>query len=143
MLSSLVPVNLSNSTCINGTENYQSYETIGTGIFLRNNTKCTAKSFVVSTQKNCRTESKEVDFSSWGTCIQELENDCVALLCGTLKGGSARNGVFNGCDGGKSCQKFLFCEDGTKVLYKSASEEFVLQDPTFYIEKLDFREVGK
>ena len=62
------PINQSNSTCINSTEIYQSYEPIGKRIFLRNTTNCDTKSFVVSVQRDKDTEKKEVDFSSWGTC---------------------------------------------------------------------------
>ncbi|HLC60873.1 MAG TPA: hypothetical protein VJJ52_05590 [Candidatus Nanoarchaeia archaeon] len=137
------PINLSNSTCVNGTESYQSYEQVGAGIFLRNTTKCTSGSFVVSVSKNGNTEKKEIDFSSWGVCVQEKENDCIAVLCGNLEGGSARNGIFNGCDGGKSCEKFLFCEDGVKVFYKAARENFVEHDPTFKLDKLAYKEVSK
>lgn len=75
--------------------------------------------------------------------LYEKENDCVAVLCGTLEGGRAWNGIFNGCDGGKSCQKFLFCEDGVQVLYKAAREDFVEHDPTFKLDKLAYEEVEK
>lgn len=137
------PSNQSNYVCVNGTETYQNYEAIGTRIVLTNTSSCTPHSFVVSISKNGGIEKKEIDFSSWGVCLQETENNCVAIICGTLEGGSAWNGVFNGCDGGKSCEKFLFCEDGVKVLYKAARKDFVEHDPTFKLSKLAYKEVGK
>ena len=134
------PTNQSNYACVNGTETYQSYEPIGTQIVLENTSTCTPRSFVVSMADKGK---KEVDYSSWGVCVQSVENDCVAVYCGTLEGGSAWNGVFNGCDGGKSCEKFLFCKDGYKVLYKASREDFVEWDPTFKLNKLDLMGVGK
>lgn len=136
-------LNQSYNSCINGTESYQSYEPIGTATFLRNTSQCNTKSFVVSLAKGSQVVKKEVDFSRWGVCVQEQEDNCVAILCGTLEGGSARNGIFNGCDGGKSCQKFLFCPAGIKVLYKASRYEFVEDDPTFYLSKLELKGVAK
>ncbi len=133
--------NQSYYACVNGTESYQSYEVTGTQLILRNITDCRINSFVVSIPKGVVTERKEVDFSSWGVCIQTAENNCVAVICGSQHGGSAVNGVFNGCDGGKSCQKFLFCQDGVKVLYKASRNGFVEQDPTFHLSKLAYKEV--
>ena len=110
----------------------------------KNSTTCVPlNKFIVSIDKGSVTEKKEVDFSSWGVCVNSTENGCLAITCGTLKGGSARNGIFNGCDGGKACQKFLFCEDGTKVLYKASRNDFVEEDPTFHLNKLAYSEVGK
>src|SRR3989338_6358250 len=91
----------------------------------KNITECESNGkFIASIDKGSAIEKKEVDFSNWGVCVNNTENNCLAITCGTLKGGSARNGIFNGCDGGKSCQKFLFCGDGTKVLYKASRNGF-------------------
>jgi|SRR3989338_9194273 len=110
----------------------------------KNRTECNPlNSFVVSIDKGLTIEKKEIDFSSWGVCIKETENNCLAVICGTLEGGSARNGIFNGCDGGKSCQKFLFCPDGNKVLYKASREDFVAEDPTYKLSKLEAKEAAK
>ncbi|MBI4453992.1 hypothetical protein HY636_05090 [Candidatus Woesearchaeota archaeon] len=130
-------------SCVNGTESYQNYEVVDTQAVLKNNTKCQTSSYVITITKGLSTEKKEVDFSSWGTCVKSTENDCIAITCGTLKGGSARNGIFNGCDNGKSCQKFLFCPDSTQVLYKAARGDFVQEDPTFQLDKLSYKEVGQ
>src|SRR3989339_1705402 len=40
--------NSSYYTCINGTEQYQVYETIGTKIVLKNNTECIPKSYEIT-----------------------------------------------------------------------------------------------
>ena len=132
-----------NITCIAGKESYQNYEVIGNQIILRNETDCRTKSYIVSVIKGSVTEKKEVDFSSWGVCVNSTENGCLAITCGNLHGGSARNGIFNGCDGGKSCQQFLFCQDYTKVLYKASRDDFVQEDPTFHLSKLAYKEVGQ
>ena len=113
-------------------------------IIKKNSTECQPPTkFIVSINKGSVTEKKEVDFSSWGVCVNTTENNCLAITCGTLKGGSARNGVFNGCDGGKSCQKFLFCGDGTKVLYKASRNGFAEEDPTFRLSPLAVKGVGE
>ncbi len=110
----------------------------------KNTTACNPlNKFIVSINTSSTTEKKEIDFSSWGVCINSTENGCLAITCGTLKGGSARNGIFNGCDGGKSCQRFLFCQDGIKVLYKASRNDFVEYDPTFHLSPLALKEVGQ
>ncbi|MBI1935983.1 hypothetical protein HYS31_06090 [Candidatus Woesearchaeota archaeon] len=113
-------------------------------IIKKNSTECKPlDKFVVTANNGALIQKKEIDFSSWGTCVNNTENGCLAITCGTLKGGSARNGIFNGCDGGKQCQKFIFCGDGTKILYKAARNSFVSQDPTFRISPLEIKEVGE
>ena len=110
----------------------------------RNSTECKPlNKIVVSIPKDTAIEKKEIDLSNWGVCINSTENDCLAITCGSEHGGSAVKGVFNDCDGGKSCQKFLFCPDGTKVLYKASRADFAEIDPTFSISKLDLNEVGQ
>lgn len=113
-------------------------------VFAKNKTECKPlNKFIVSINKGAAVVKKEIDFSNWGVCINGTENDCLAITCGTLKGGSARNGIFNGCDGGKSCQKFLFCKDGVKVLYKASRDNFVEIDPTYHLPELPIKEVEK
>ena len=113
-------------------------------ILNKNRTDCQpASKFIVSIAKGAVTEKKEIDFSEWGVCVNSTENNCLVVTCGTLKGGSARNGIFNGCDGGKACQKFLFCPDGVRVLYKASRNDFVEYDPTFHLSPLAIKEVVK
>ena len=126
--------------CVNGTEAYQSYEAVGNKIVEKERNDCVTGSYVVNIQINSRLQKKEVDFREWGACINQTEGDCVAIICGTLKGGSARNGVFNGCDGGKACQKFLFCHDTIKVLYKDSTSDFREKEPTFRVRRLGYKE---
>lgn len=110
----------------------------------KNTTECKSNDkFIVSIDKGTAIEKKKVDFSDWGVCVNNTENGCLAITCGTLKGGSARNGIFNGCDGGKSCQKFLFCDDSTKILYKASRNDFVEYDPTFHLNPLIVKKVGE
>ena len=138
------PANSSYYPCVNGTETYQNYEVTGYLTVLRNNTVCHQKSFVVTTTRALSTERKEIDFSHWGVCVQSgNENGCITILCGSQHGGSAVNGAFNGCDGGKSCKKFLFCEDGIKVFVKGSQPDFVQADPTYHLPALDVKEVGQ
>jgi len=132
-----------NFTCITGTESYQNYEKVGIVDVLKNKTECITSKFIVSINKGSVTEKKEVDFSSWGVCINSTENGCLAITCGTLKGGSARNGIFNGCDGGKSCQKFLFCQHSIKILQKASRDNFVENDPTYHLPKSALKGVGQ
>jgi len=116
---------------------------IGESIVNKNSTQCTTNSFIVSVDNGAYVDKKEIDFSNWGVCVNSTENNCVAIICGSQHGGSAVNGVFNGCDGGKSCQKFLFCKDSIKVFYKASRNDFVEEDPTFHLSKLGYKEVAK
>lgn len=108
----------------------------------KNTTQCGPPTkFIVSIDHGNSIDKKELDFSAWGVCVKTTENNCLAITCGTLKGGSARNGIFNGCDGGKSCQKFLFCQDSIKVLQKASRDNFVEIDPTYHLPELAIKEV--
>ena len=129
--------------CVNGTETYQVYGFTGMRTVQKSNTECRPTSFVVSADNGFTTKQKEIDFKSWGVCVQENEGDCIAILCGTLEGGSARNGIFNGCDGGKQCKKFLFCNDKLNVYVKGSGSEFLNEDPTYRLPLLNVKEAGQ
>lgn len=132
--------NQSYYTCINGTEAYQIYEPVGTQIVLKNKTDCISKSFTVTITKGSATEKKGIDFSQWGACIYNNEDNCLIVVCQSIYDG-ANDGQFHGCKGGTSCQKFEFCDNGIKISYKNSRNEFVEYDPTFYLPKLALREV--
>lgn len=128
--------------CVNGTENYQSYEVIGSQTVLKNNTNCGAtKSYTISVQRKNDVKKYELDFPSWGACVQNVESDCLVVTCVSLNDG-AHKGQFVDCKGGKSCQKFRICENDIKVYYKNSWDQFVDEDPTFYLNKLELKEVG-
>ncbi len=133
-----------NTACSINQNQYNFSCKIGQNIIHSNRTECTTpKKFTINISNAVNTKKYDIDFSGWGVCVQSDENNCIAVTCGSQHGGSAVNGVFNGCDGGKSCQKFLFCPDGVKVLYKAASSDFVYEDPTYKLSKLAYKEVGK
>jgi len=138
-----VPENSTYTKCINGTETYQNYEFTGMRAVRKNNTECRPASFVVSVNKGIITDRKEIDFSDWGVCVQEEENGCIAVLCGSQRGGSAWKGEFIGCDGGKQCKKFLFCGNEVKVYEKGSGPEFLNEDPTYRLPSLNLKEVGQ
>ena len=131
-------LNGSDYDCIIGTEPFQYSVPNGTILVLKNKTICESKNrFLINIGSGIERTSKELDFSNWGVCVNSTENGCLSITCGTLNGGSARNGIFNGCDNGKSCQKFLFCGNEIKILYKSSSSDFVEKDPSFNLQPLE------
>ena len=132
-----------NTNCLQQQSQLISSCKTGEAIVAKNKTECIPSKFIITITNNNIIEKKELNFNGWGACVQSVENDCVVVLCGSQHGGSAVNGIFNGCDGGKSCEKFLFCKDGVKVLYKASRDNFVEEDPTFHLSKLTYKEVGK
>lgn len=131
-----------NLSCISGRESYQSYEVIGTQIATRNTTKCNTKSFIVSIAKGTSTERKEIDFSNWGVCVNNNENNCLVITCVSNEDGAFR-GQFTDCKGGKSCQRFEICDNSIKIFYKNSRNNFVEYDPTFHLSPLAIKDVGK
>lgn len=128
--------------CANGTETYQSYEVIGSQVVLKNNTNCgRTKSYTISINRKNDAKKFELDFSSWGACVQNIEDECLVVTCVSLYDG-AHKGQFTDCKGGKSCQKFRICENEIKVLYKNSWEQFAEEEPTFYLNKLELKEVN-
>ncbi|MBI2101434.1 hypothetical protein HYT53_02385 [Candidatus Woesearchaeota archaeon] len=111
--------------------------------FARNLTECKPHDkFIVSINKGAVVEKKEIDFSQWGACIQNTENNCLIVTCVSNEDGAFK-GQFTDCKGGKSCQKFEICDNKVRVFYKNSREDFVEEDPTFYLSKLALMEVGK
>ena len=47
----------------------------------------------------------------------------IKIKCGSLRFGSARNGIWNGCDGGKTCRMHAFYTDHYTSIYSDASGE--------------------
>ena len=136
-------INQSNYNCVIGNESFQSNEIIRYDPIVASDVNCKTNGYTISSQSGNSIKERSIDFSSWGVCIQQPEGDCIAVYCGTLAGGSARNGVFNGCDGGKSCEKILVCNDHTDFLYKGSREDFVTQDPTYFLSQVPYKEVAK
>lgn len=115
----------------------------GEVVVTRNITECKPlNKFVVSINKNSVVDKKEIDFSSWGACTHTIENSCLIVTCVSNDDGAFK-GKFTDCKGGKSCQKFEICDDEVKTYYKNSREDFVEEDPTFYLSKLALKEVGQ
>lgn len=114
---------------------------IGQLTFTRNATECKPlNKFLISINKGAIVEKKEIDFSNWGVCVYDTENDCLIVTCQSIYDG-ANDGQFHGCTGGTSCQKFQICDNKIKVLYKNSRKDFVMEDPTFYLSELALKEV--
>ena len=79
-------------------------------IHVRNQSTCVPKQkiFIEVDEGWFKTSKKELDFSSFGPCKQEIENDCLVITCVSAYDG-AHNGKFVDCLGGKSCQKAVIC----------------------------------
>ena len=131
-----------NFSCITGKESYQSYEVTDNLIVLKNRTDCHTNSYLVSVDKGSAIVKKEIDFSSWGACIYNAENNCLIVTCQSIYDG-ANDGQFHGCKSGTSCQKFIICDDKVQVFYKNSRNDFVAEDPTFHLSKLALKEAGQ
>lgn len=98
--------------------------------------------FIISIDKGDVILKKQIDFSDFGPCIYETKNDCLIVTC-VSKYDGAHDGKFTNCDGGRSCQKFEICDNSVKRFYKNSREDFVEEDPSFYLPKLDLGEVAE
>ena len=109
----------------------------------KNSTECTPPNkYIVSIDKGATTEKKEIDFSDWGPCIYNAENNCLIVTCVSNEDGAFK-GQFTDCKGGKSCQRFEICDNSIKTFYKNSRDNFVENDPSFYLGKLILTEVTK
>ena len=108
-----------------------------------NRTECNPQNkLVISIDKGISIAKQEIDFSQWGACIYNSENNCLIVTCQSIYDG-ANDGNFHGCEGGTSCQRFEICKDGIRTFYKNSRSDFVEYDPTFHLPKLEIKEVGK
>jgi hypothetical protein len=115
----------------------------GENIVVRDRTECKPNDkFIISVDQGTAVLKKQIDFSEWGPCIYNKENNCLVVTCVSRYDG-AHKGQFTDCKGGKSCQKFEICDNSIKTFYKNSREDFVENDPTFYLNKLGIKEVAK
>jgi len=113
----------------------------GENIINRNRTECIPDDeFAISIDKGVAVLKKQLDFSDWGPCIYEEENNCLVVTCVSLYDG-AHKGQFTDCKGGKSCQRFEICDDSINTFYKNSREDYVEEDSSFYLPKLALGEV--
>ena len=98
--------------------------------------------FIITINQNNAILKKQIDFSDWGACIYNEENNCLIVTCQSIYDG-ANDGKFHGCKSGTSCQKFEICENSVRTFYKNSKNEFVQEDPTFHLNKLPLKEVGQ
>ncbi len=109
----------------------------------KNNTECTPNNnFIISIDKGTAVLKKKIDFSTWGPCIYNEENNCLVVTC-VSKHDGAHKGQFTDCKGGKSCQRFEICDNSIKTFYKNSREDFAENDPSFYLNKLAVQEVSE
>lgn len=108
----------------------------------KNKTECKANDYIISIGQGDAQLKKQIDFSDFGPCIYEQQNSCLVITCVSNDDGAFK-GQFTDCKGGKSCQKFEICDNSIKTLYKNSREDFVADDPSFYLNKLAVAEVSK
>jgi hypothetical protein len=96
--------------------------------------------FIISIDKGTVALKKQIDFSDFGPCIYEEENNCLIITCQSKYDG-ANDGKFHGCKSGTSCQKFEICDNSIKTLYKNSREDYAEEDSSFFLDKLSLKEV--
>ncbi len=113
----------------------------GQATVTKNSTDCTPNdNFIISIDDGTAVLKRQIDFSTWGPCIYNEENNCLIVTCVSNDDGAFR-GKFTDCKGGKSCQRFEICDSSIKTLYKNSREGFSENDPSFYLNKLAVQEV--
>jgi len=115
----------------------------GESIITQNKTECAPDGkFIISIDKGAAVLKKQIDFSDWGPCVYNEEDNCLIVTCVSRYDG-AHKGQFTDCKGGKSCQRFEICDNSINTLYKNSREGFVENDPSFYLNRLSIQEVSK
>ncbi|MBS3105412.1 hypothetical protein J4234_04095 [Candidatus Woesearchaeota archaeon] len=109
----------------------------------KNRTECKPNNeFIISIDKGTAVLKQQINYSEWGPCIYNVENTCLIVTCVSNDDGAFK-GQFTDCKGGKSCQRFEICDNSIKTLYKNSREDFVEDDPSFYLSALALGEVPK
>lgn len=107
----------------------------------KNKTICKPnENYVITITDGKTVLKKQIDYSDWGPCIHEENNGCLVVTCVSNEDGAFK-GQFTDCTGGKSCQKFEICDGNIKTYYKNSREDFVESDPSFFLPKLQIKEV--
>src|SRR3989338_5681849 len=131
-----------NTDCLTVNEPTQFVCKTGKISVINNKTDCKANNeFIITIDNGNVILKKQIDSSEWGPCIYDTEKDCLVVTCVSLNDG-AHNGQFTDCNGGKTCQRFMICDNEIKVFQKNSGEDFVEEDPSFYLDKLPIKEVG-
>jgi len=76
------------------------------------------------------TEKGRINFKEWGKCSYEKEE----IICDSKFDGN-NDGI---CQSGESCIKFVITANGVKRYVKNSRDDFVEEDSSFFLEKLEY-----
>ena len=122
-----------NKSCHDGTAYYPVACVTGTQIMQHSEDVCTPKAIQI-TQKSgdVTVEQGSIEFKEWGKC--SYANDKSVIICDSRYDGN-NDGI---CTSGESCVKFELTSSGIKRLLKNSEDSFKEDDPSFFLDKLDY-----
>lgn len=123
-----------NTTCQDQIKTHNYRCQTGTTTVQKSSLDCSPKSFEISRELNAL--KQKIEFLDWGMCSQEGEN---VIICDSKFDGN-NDGK---CSSGESCMKFVVNLDGIDAYTKNSRDDWVLDDNSFFLGKLQAVEVAK
>jgi len=127
-----------NYTCLQGTEEYQSYEKIGEKQVEKSKEVCKDTKMKTTINTLSGTKNYNLQYGEWGKCSYETEQDTLVITCDSKYDGN-NDGI---CHPGESCIQFRVTKDNIQRLEKNSRYDFIEEDETFFLDKLSMEEVS-
>ncbi|MCK5282921.1 MAG: hypothetical protein KAK00_05925 [Nanoarchaeota archaeon] len=105
----------------------------GTETVQKSREVCKDKEILLTVDKLTGTENYKLEYAGWGKCSYETEGETAVITCDSRYDGN-NDGI---CKPGESCIQFRVTKDGIQRLVKNSRNDFVEEDNTFFLEKLE------
>jgi len=128
-----------NTSCHTEERYYSDWCKTGTNITEKSREECRDMEMQVMIDKLRGTENYKLEYGGWGKCSYTTESETLIITCDSKLDGN-NDGI---CKPGESCIQFRITKDSTQRLVKNSRYDWVENDETFFLEKLELEEVPK
>ena len=128
-----------NTTCHTEDRSYNYSCKTGTNTIQKSKEECEDREIKLVIDKLTGLEKYDLNYGEWGKCSYTTEQDTLIITCDSKYDGN-NDGI---CQSGESCTQFRITKDNIQKLMKNSRDDFVEDDKTFFLEKLELEAVPK
>ena len=128
-----------NTTCHTEDRSYDYRCKTGTNTIPKSREECKDKEMQLTIDKLTGIEEYSLNYAEWGKCSYTTEQDTLIITCDSKTDGN-NDGI---CKPGESCIQFRVTKDSIQRFEKNSRYDWIENDETFFLEKLELEEVPK